>query len=374
MLEKVTIVIPCRNEVRYIGRCLESILANDYPREQLEILVVDGMSSDGTRQVIKEYANKYPNLTLLDNPKRTIPAAMNIGIRHSTTEIILKVDAHTVYQQDYVKTCVNHMRAYNADNVGGLVKAAPRTTTLVGKAIALSLGRPFGAGNGRFRIGATQPAWADTAFSGCYRRSVFDRIGVYDENIARSEDIAINSSLRRAGGKILLVPDIVTTYYARSTLKEFSCHNFDNGFWITYPMRFGRLLFSPRHVVPLLFVIFLGLGILSCFISKVAWIPFIALLSVYLVLNLVASMAIACKEKRLPYLFLVPLIFLSMHVQYGLGSFWGLIRALFCRRFWSKQNIRSLLADARFILFTDKQYGPAAEYRHREGAEVVGAG
>lgn len=368
MLEKVTIIIPCRNEVRHIGLCLESVFAGDYPGEQLEVLVVDGMSSDGTRQVVEEYAKERPNLTLLDNPKRTIPAAMNIGIRHSTSEIILKVDAHDVYQQDYVRKCVEHMRLYDADNAGGMQKAVPRDATFSGRAIALALGRSFGTGNGLFRRGTKQPVWSDTAFSGCYRRSVFDKIGLYDENIARSEDIAINSNIRKAGGRVLLVPHIVTAYYARSTLREFSLHNFDNGFWITYPMRFGRLLFSLRHVIPLLFVTFLGLGTLSCLIWKITWVPFIALLSVYLVLGLTSSTAIAYKEKSLPYLFLMPLIFLSMHVQYGLGSLWGLLRALFCNQFWTKQNIGSLLADARFMLFADKQYGPAAACRHREGS------
>jgi cellulose synthase/poly-beta-1,6-N-acetylglucosamine synthase-like glycosyltransferase len=140
-------------------------LANDYPGDKLHILVVDGMSADGTRQVIEAYAARHPNLTLLDNPKRTMPAAMNIGISHSTTGIILKVDSHAVYQHDYVKKCVNHMRLYNADNVGGVVKAAPRNTTLAGKTIALALGQPFGMGNGLFRIGARQPVWTDTVFS-----------------------------------------------------------------------------------------------------------------------------------------------------------------------------------------------------------------
>ncbi len=371
MLEEVTIIIPCRNEAGYIGRCLESIVGNDYPEDKLQILVVDGMSTDGSRQVVEEYARRHPNITLLDNPKRTMPPAMNIGISHSTSGIILKVDSHDVYQRDYVKKCVDYLHAYNADNVGGMLKAVPRGTTFVARAIALSLGRSFGVGNGRFRIGAGQPVWTDTAFSGCYRRSVFDRIGLYDENIVRSGDMAINSRLRQAGGKVLLVPDIVTTYYARSTLKEFSLHNFDNGFWVTYPLRFGRLLFAARHVAPLLFVLFLGLAIPALFAAKTVSMPFAAVLTAYLVLNLVSSAAIAHREKSICCLFLVPLIFLLMHVEYGLGSLYGLFRALASRQFWSRQNIGSILADAGFILSAKKGYGPAA--RHGEGPEIAGA-
>jgi hypothetical protein len=157
-------------------------------------------------------------------------------------------------------------------------------------------------------------------------------------------------------------------------LKEFGLHNFDNGFWITYPLRFGRLLFSPRHTAPLLFVIFLGLGIPLCFISKIVWIPFVALLAVYLILSLASATGIARKEKALSCLFMMPPIFLSMHVQYGLGSFWGLLKVLFCKGFWSKQNMRSLLEDARFMLFADKQYGPAAKCKHRDDHEIAGVG
>lgn len=324
----VSIIIPCRNEEDFIGICLDSIVANDYPKERLEVMVVDGMSEDGTREIVERYAEEYPFIKLLDNPKKIIPSAMNIGIKNAKGEIIMKIDAHTSYQKDYISKCVHYLNEFKADNVGGVIIAVPRHNTPLGKAIVLSLSHPFGVGNSLFRIGTKEPIWTDTAFSGCYRREVFDQIGFYDENLASSEDVDINSRLRRAGGKILLIPEIKTYYYARSNLRDFIRHNLYNGFWVTYPLKFGKLVFSSRHLVPLAFVSnLLSLAILSIFSSIFLWL-LLVIVGAYSLVNIYFSSKISIQEKNIVYLFVMPLVFSSLHICYGLGSLWGLIRVL----------------------------------------------
>jgi glycosyltransferase involved in cell wall biosynthesis len=327
-LEFVSIIIPCRNEEKFIGKCLDSIINTKYPKNKLEVLVVDGMSEDRTRKIVAEYINKYSFIRLLDNPKKIIPTAMNIGIRNSIGEIIMKFDAHAEYQKDYISKCIEYLNKYRADNVGGVVTVLPRYNTTIGKAIVSVVSHPFGVGNSLFRIGPKEPLWADTAFSGCYRRSVFDQIGFYDEEIERSEDMALNSKIRRAGGKILLAPEIVSYYYARSNFIDFCKHNLDNGFWITYPLKYGRILFSWRHLVPLVFVSsFIWLGSLSLFWRGWLWLLLI-LGGVYILTNLAASVQIVKKEREIRHLLVVPLIFASLHILYGLGSLWGVVKVL----------------------------------------------
>ena len=335
----VSIIIPCRNEEKFIGKCLDSIIVNDYPKDKVEVLVVDGMSEDGTRALVQRYIQRYPFIRLLDNHKKIIPTAMNIGIKNAGGEIIMKIDSHSTYERDYISKCVRYLNEYNADNVGGIIIALPRNNTIMGKAIVLTLSCPFGVGNSYFRIGtgSESPMWSDTAFSGCYRREVFDRIGLYDENIARSEDIAINSRLRRSGGKILLVPEIVSYYYARSKFGEFCKHNFDNGFWITYPLKYSRVLFSWRHLVPLVFVSSLiGSAALSVFSQIFLWL-FLFILGSYALTNVYFSIKITAQEKDFRYLFAMPLTFAALHIGYGMGSLWGLLKVIISGQFWKKR-------------------------------------
>ncbi len=330
----VSLIIPCRDEEKFIGQCLDSVIASDYPADNMEVFVVDGRSEDRTREIVKTYSDKYPFIRLMDNPKKVIPAAMNIGIKYASSDIIMKIDAHTVYKKDYITKCIKFLIEYNADNVGGLQIAVSRNDTLVGKAIVISLSHRFGVGNSYHRLQPSEPMWSDTAYSGCFKKDMLEQIGLYDENIARSEDVAINSRIREAGGKILLVPEIVTHYYARSNLRDFIKHNFDNGIWITYPLKYGRVVFSWRHLIPLIFVSSLiGMALLSFFSPALSWL-FLSIIGSYALANFYSSCRIAIHEKNLRYLFIMPLIFALLHIGYGLGSMWGLLRVATSGRFW----------------------------------------
>ena len=188
----------------------------------------------------------------------------------------------------------------------------PREQTLINKAIVFASSSIFGAGNAYYRRGYSKGVkWVDTVFCGCYKREVFKKVGLYNENLVRSQDMEFNLRLRKAGGKILLAPDIVTYYYPKSTLKEFFKHNFTDGIWAIYPLKFGSTLFGLRHLVPLVFVLTLPLSI---------W-P-------YILLSLFFSAQIAFREKDFRLFFIMPLAFGVRHFGYGLGSLWGIIKLI----------------------------------------------
>ena len=331
----VSIIVPCRNEEQFIAACLDSILASNFPRGRMEVLVVDGLSEDGTKRIVGEYAKAHGFIRLLTNAKKSIPAAMNVGIRSARGEIIMKMDAHTVYAPGYIAKCVQLLEAYGADNVGGVIRTLPREDTLFGRAIATALSNRFGVGNSYFRIGVGEPRLADTAFSGCYRKAVFERVGLYDERIEFSEDIVLNTKLTRAGGKILLVPEIVSEYRARSDMKSFWLHNWRNGKWSVLPFKYASgVPMSWRHLAPLGLVVGLG-GLATLTLSGVTSpLPLLLLMGAYTSGNLGASAVLALREKDIRYLAVLPVVFGALHFGYGIGAGVGLINLILSSAAW----------------------------------------
>src|SRR6266699_7044334 len=258
----VSIIVPCRNEEKHIGRCLESILANDYPKERMEILVLDGMSEDKTREIVAGYADRFPCIRLVDNPQKHIPVAMNIGIRTARGERILKMDAHSTYQPEYISKCVHYQDLYGAENAGGVWKMVPGADTAMARAIVLGLGHRFGSGNANVKIGVEKPTWSDTAAFGCFKKELFERIGLYDEKLLSSSDLDLNQRIKAAGGGILVVPDVVIYYAADANLRALRRHVFADGVWVSYVMKFGKKAWSWRHWVPGAFV----LSLLAAFV------------------------------------------------------------------------------------------------------------
>jgi cellulose synthase/poly-beta-1,6-N-acetylglucosamine synthase-like glycosyltransferase len=328
-LDLVSIIIPCRNEERFIAKCLDSVIANDYPNDRLEVLVVDGVSEDGTREIIERYAQQYPFIRLLSNDKKITPVALNIGIKHAKGEIIMRIDAHATYEKDYISKCVKYLDEYRAGNIGGTMITLPRDNTFTGKVIVLTLSHRFGVGNSVFRTGSKEPGWVDTVFGGCYKREVFDKVGFFNENLAGNQDLEFNLRLKRAGGKILLHPEIVSYYYTRSDFKSFCKNNFRNAVWVIYSMRFvNHMPFSWRHLVPFAFVSSLiGSAALSVFSQIFLWL-FLFIVGSYALTNVYFSIKITAKEKDFRYLFVTPLIFATLHISYGLGSLWGLLKVI----------------------------------------------
>lgn len=336
-LPLVSIIIPCRNEKKYIGGCLDSIIANDYSKENLEMLVIDGMSEDGTRAVIESYFRQYPWIRLIENPKKITPVALNIGITQARGEIILWMSAHNLYEKDYISRSVESLLRYGADNVGGIMKTLPRIGNFTAQTIVTSLSHRFGVGNSYFRVQTDEPKWVDTVFGGCYRKGVFDRVGLFNENLVRGQDMEFNLRLKKAGGKTLLVPNIVSYYYARSDLKSFWKHNWANGVWAILPFLYSPIMpVSWRHLVPLTFVT----GLLGSALLGFAWTPFfflfLIILGSYGLANLGASLQIALEKRNIRYFIAMPFVFASLHFPYGLGSLWGLLKVLSSRLIWGR--------------------------------------
>jgi len=325
----VSIIIPCRNEERYIGRCLNSIVANDYPKDKMEILVMEGKSEDKTREIVEKYSPKCPFIKILENPKKFTNFAFNIGIKEAKGEIIMVMGSHAIYEKDYISKCIKYLKEYNADSVGGITKILSSKDNLIGKAIALSLSNSFGAGNAYYKTGFSgKPRWVDTVFGGCYKREVFEKIGLFNEKLIRSQDMEFNLRLKRAGGKILLAPDIVSYYYPKSNLKDFFLHTFGDGIWAIYPLKFVKIHLRIRHYIPFIFVLSLiGTGLLGFFLPISFWL-FLFIVGLYFLANIYFSFKIALREKDLRYLFLMPIVFACRHIGYGLGSIWGLVKIL----------------------------------------------
>ena len=322
---KVSVIIPCRNEALHIHRCISSLLESNYPINLLEILVVDGSSTDGTRTVLDDIKRVYPFIQILDNPRKFIPIAMNIGITQSRGDIILKVDAHSSYPKNYITQCVRFMIKFDADNVGGYLKVTPSEDTMMAKSIAIVLSHKIGSGYGSTKTKVTSPTWSDSVGFGCYKKSMLDRIGYYNENLTRGSDMELNNRLRSHGGKILKVPGITVNYYTKSTLLSFWIHNFTDGYWVTYPLIFLRTPFTLRHVVPLAFVA----SIFSLFVVGIWDSLYLklgtAILSLYLAMISAVSCYLTLQQKNFLYFVAIWATFFTRHIAYGLGSIFGLI-------------------------------------------------
>lgn len=330
----VSLIVAARNEEAFIGRCLDSIVATVYPHDRLEVLVVDGMSEDRTREIVQDYAARHPFIRLLRNSKKHATAAFNTGIQHARGDVVMILGAHAMYAPDYVERCVRTLLRTGADNVGGVWRIVPRDRTLMGEAIVLASGSGFGSGDAYTKRGTRGPRLVDTVFGGCYRREVFNRIGVFDERLARSQDFEFNLRLRRAGGKILLDPEIVCYYFVRSNLKDFWRHNLDDGFWTFYPLRFGRRTFALRHAVPPAFVLALVASAALALLARSWGAVFAFVLGAYFLANLASSAAIALRRRRAGLFLVLPGVFAARHVGHGLGAIAGILRAAMSPDLW----------------------------------------
>ncbi|GAA2608883.1 glycosyltransferase family 2 protein [Paractinoplanes durhamensis] len=323
----LSVVIPCWNEAGFVAAFLDSVLANDYPPDRMEILLVDGMSDDGTREIVARYAEREPRLHLVDNPGHSKPVALNLGILEARGDVIIRLDVHAVYQNDYLRQCVQGLVAHpEADNVGGVRRAEPRDEKLLSRAISLANTHPLAAGNAKYRIGASGPKWVDTVFGGCYRRDVFDRIGLFDERLDRTQDLELNQRLRAAGGKILLIPDIICTYYPRGDWREFVTWTYRSAYWAFRGSRtVGRWIGSWRNCVPLGFVAGLAgaavLGPHSKLVRQVAG----TVVGTYASMVLISSARVAKREGDPRLLVAMPVVFFATHVAYGVGSAVGIL-------------------------------------------------
>jgi len=332
----VSLVIPMRNEEAYIANCLRSILAQDYPLERMELLFVDGCSTDRTAAILTEAAQTTPQIRVLHNPDRTAPYALNVGIRAASGEVVVILGAHAEYAPDYVSLCVDTLRSVNCDNAGGVLNT--RGKGFMGEAIAGALSTVFGVGNALFRL-APRSGYVDTVPFGAFRRDLFDRVGLYDERLTRNQDNEFNYRIRKSGGKIYMNERIRCTYYCRNSLRALMRNGYQNGHWNVVTMYLCPGSMGLRHFVPLAFVLATaGLPLLwlasgVSFFGKLAGLMWGA----YLALDAFYSYIVA--EKRgWKALSVLPVIYPAFHFAYGVGSLSGLCRLFSLSRARSKER------------------------------------
>jgi GT2 family glycosyltransferase len=323
----VSIIIPCRNEREHIEKCVRSVLRQEGPSEGFEVIVADGMSDDGTREILAQLVSEDPRLQVIDNPDRIVPTGLNLAIRRARGEWIVRLDAHSEYPPNYLRLCIDTGERTRADNVGGAVVTMSREETLMGRLVQALTTHRFGVGGSGFRVGAEE-GLADTVPFGCYRRQVFQRVGWFDERLVRNQDYEFNRRLAKAGGRIWFSPRIKVVYYNQADLAGLLKQAFGTGEWNVYMWYVAPYSFAWRHAVPLVFVI----GLISAASSFPIW-PWPALVTLAAIAGPYLTLALdAAREQSIRYgkkLFpLLPFAFWLYHVTYGLGSLKGILRLL----------------------------------------------
>lgn len=331
----LSVICPIYNEEKYIAACIESILIQDYPKGDLEVIFADGMSTDKTREIVAEYALKYPWIRLIDNPDRIVPPALNKAIEVSKGDIIMRLDAHAEYPNNYFSELTKQLKKLDADNVGAVCVTLPMNKSVIAKAIASVLSSKFGMGNSAFRVGVKGISRVDTVPFGCWPRSVFDRIGMFDLELVRNQDDEFNGRLIKSGGKIYLLPQIEVKYFARDKICKVAKMFYQYGL---FKPLVNKKLGAPatlRQFIPLLFLLGLVLGL----IMSLVWPFFIWIycsgMVLYFLLALIFSVKSSCNPKQM---IVQTWTYFVVHVSYGYGYIVGLWKLLDKKPFYVQNN------------------------------------
>jgi succinoglycan biosynthesis protein ExoA len=327
-LASVSILAPCLNEAGYIRQFLESALAQEDFGPDGEILILDGLSDDGTRQQVAEAAARDGRIRLVDNPGRSQARGMNIGLREATGEIIVRMDVHTQYAPDYVRQCVRVLHESGAANVGG--PALTRWRTPFQHANSLAYHSPFCVGGAAFHDERYEGP-VDSVPYGCWRREVLESIGGYDEDFTRNEDDELNLRLHKAGLRVYLSPAIRSWYYPRNSLGTVWRQYVQYGYWKVAVVRKHKLPAKVRHLVPAGFLVFLVLLPLGIGLGGIWRVGGIGVLALYLALLLWASWQ-ASRGAPWGVRLRVPLVISTYHLAYGKGFWGGIVDFLLLRR------------------------------------------
>lgn len=321
-MSSISIIIPCLNEEKYIATALDSVINSDFDKSKMEVFVIDGMSLDQTQEIVKEYAQRYSYIYLLENPDRVVPKAMNIGIEKALGEYIIRLDAHSKFPKDYFSKLLKYSQELDADNVGAVVTTEVKNKNKKSNSICSVLSHSLGVGNSDFRVGVDYVKQVDTVPFGFYHKSVFEKYGLYDERLIRNQDIELNKRIINGGGKVYLIPEVQAIYFARENFKKLAKNNYSNGYWniltAYYTKTFSSL--SIRHFIPLIFLLSLILPLMSSlFVPELIWISVLSLVS-YLALVIITSFNLREPTNSLRYLIQS---FVTLHLSYGFGSLVG---------------------------------------------------
>ncbi|WP_372640254.1 glycosyltransferase family 2 protein [Ancylomarina sp.] len=328
MTHFVSIIIPVRNELNYIDFTMNSLLNQDYPRDFMEIIVADGMSDDGTREKLEVYVDKFHSLKLVDNKPKIVSAALNNCIAIAKGDVIIRMDAHSVYPTNYISVLVENLYALDADNVGVKLETIPFSSSPKSLAIAKALSHPLGVGNSWFRIGIESVKQVDTVPFGCFRREVFNQIGGFDLELIRNQDDELNARMIKNGMKIFLIPDISVKYYARESISILWKMYYQYGYFKPLVNLKIKKISSLRQLAPLALVSYLILGVLVSLLYPIALSPFLLFLLPYLLIIVGISFWNFKALGSFTACFWLMISFSCMHISYGLGYLVGFLSIL----------------------------------------------
>jgi glycosyltransferase involved in cell wall biosynthesis len=319
---KISVIVPCRNERRHIERFMDEVCRQTIPGVDLELLIADGRSTDGTREILVRRSNADSRIVMVDNPELTTSHALNHAIDRATGDVIVRMDVHTEYASDYVLRCLETLQRTGADNVGGPARTRAKGYFQVANSIAYhSL---FSVGGALFHD-AEYEGEVDTVVYGCWRREVFDRIGRFDPELIRNQDDEFNLRLIRAGGRVWQNPAIRSWYYPRARLVDLFRQYRQYGYWKVRVIGKHRVPASVRHLIPGAFVLVLGVSaVLAPFWRPAAWL-LAGVAGSYLVANLVVSVAVCRRRQLWRYIPVMPLVFSAYHFGYGFGFVQGIV-------------------------------------------------
>src|SRR5690349_2273844 len=326
MLPKVPIVVPCYNEQSTILSMLTAFRAQTFPRAEMEVLIADGMSTDGTRAAIAAFQKEYPDLEVhvVENTRRTIPSGVNRAIEAARGEIIIRFDGHARPYSDYVANCIAAHQAGLGDNVGGVWEICPGANTWIANSIAIAAAHPLGVGDALYRH-AKHAAEVDTVPFGSFRRTLIEKIGFFDESLLTNEDYEFNARVRKSGGRIWLDPSIRSVYFARPTFVELIRQYWRYGFWKWRMLRRYPDTLRWRQALPPLFVISIIVLILLAMFIPFARILFIAEFLIYFSIMVLAGLYSALQQHRVSLMLGLPLAIFAMHISWGSGFLWSLL-------------------------------------------------
>lgn len=322
----VTVIVPCYNEEDTIQLLLEAISNQTYRLDEIEVVIADGMSSDRTRAVISEFQNANPRLELrvVDNPRRNIPSGLNCALASARGRWIVRLDAHSMPEPEYIERSIAALEQGLGDNVGGVWLIQPQGNSPQARAIAAAASHPLAVGDAQYRI-ATRPQLTDTVPFGAYARSLIERIGAYDEQLLTNEDYELNTRIRQGGGRIWLDPAIRTVYFARPNLTALWRQYWRYGFWKAKMIQRYPYSLRWRQAIPPFFVAGLVIGSILAFFWQPARIILAGVLVIYLLILLGAGVQIAWKKKDLALIPFVPLAIAVMHLSWGSAFLWSMI-------------------------------------------------
>ena len=323
------------NEKKYIKEFIESVLRQDFEKNLLEFLLIDGMSQDGTRNIIKNYCKKYDFIKILDNIKKNIPSALNIGIKNAQGKYIVRMDAHTYYYPDYISSCIEIIKTGNYQNVGGPTVLGHKNR--MQKIISEAHYSLFALGGGKSH-NKNYEGLADTVSFGTFEKNYLLKIGLYDENIKFAEDDDLNFRIIENNGKIFITPEIKFIYYPRDNLISLFIQYFKYGTWKMAVIKKHKKPARISHLVPVCFVIFLVFFPVISIFNKYIYFFTCIIFFLYIFLDLIFSFK---KNSKLNFFDKLILFFTHfiIHVSYGLGNIFGIFK-FFKKNFSNKQNLK----------------------------------